>query len=162
MHQVLIDNWNKRVQKGDTVYVLGDFSFMKAEDTKLILAQLNGKKILIKGNHDSHAKKMFDMGFDEVHENIFIYLHGKIKHKVYLSHFPYRPNFIDWLKHKLMNGYWDVRYLHKRIVDEGDWLLHGHTHQLGKRKKKMIHVGVDAWNYRPVSHKEILAMIEDE
>lgn len=34
--------------------------------------------------------------------------------------------------------------------------LTGHIHSLWKVQPKMINVGVDAWNYRPVSEDEIL------
>lgn len=55
MEQVLITRWNGIVNCDDTVYVLGDFSSdQDAEKDKRILEKLNGMKILIMGNHDSH------------------------------------------------------------------------------------------------------------
>jgi calcineurin-like phosphoesterase family protein len=163
MHETLIKNWNDRVKPGELVYVLGDFSFANPNLTRKVMERLNGKKILIKGNHDMPAHKAIQAGFDEVHENIFIWLtaSGGKKYKVFLSHFPYRHNALMWLKYKIFGGYWDTRYNHKRMVDEGNWLLHGHTHQRYKQKRRMIHVGVDAWDYRPVSHHEIIKLIEE-
>lgn len=163
MHETMIKNWNDRVKPGELVYVIGDFSFANPKLTKRVMDQLNGKKILIKGNHDPAAHKALQAGFDEVHENIFIWLSasGGKKYKVFLSHFPYRHNALMWLKHKIFGGYWDTRYNHKRMVDEGEWLIHGHTHQRYKQKRRMLHVGVDAWDYRPVSHHEIIKLIED-
>src|SRR6266542_3688669 len=49
----LIEAWNSRVGKGDVVYHLGDF--MMPQFTKRaeeILNQLNGTKLLIRGNHE--------------------------------------------------------------------------------------------------------------
>jgi calcineurin-like phosphoesterase family protein len=163
MHETLIKNWNDRVKPGELVYIIGDFSFANHTLTKKVMDRLNGKKILIKGNHDMPAHKAILAGFDEVHENIFIWLTASEdkKYKVFLSHFPYRHNLWKWLKWKIMGGYWDTRYNHKRMVDDGDWLIHGHTHQRYKLRNKMIHVGVDAWDYRPVSHHEIIKLIED-
>lgn len=52
MEKVLIDNWNNTVQKKDTVYILGDFCWGKAEEWVRLLRRLNGRKELIQGNHD--------------------------------------------------------------------------------------------------------------
>ena len=48
----LIKRWNSVVKKDDTVYHLGDFSWLKPDGEHEILRQLNGNKILIRGNHD--------------------------------------------------------------------------------------------------------------
>lgn len=61
----LFANWNRLVKEDDTVILPGDLSWaLKLEDTKAdfeFLRKLNGKKILLKGNHDlwwSTAKKL--------------------------------------------------------------------------------------------------------
>ncbi len=61
----LFANWNRLVDKNDTVIIPGDLSWaLKLEETKKdfeFLKSLNGKKILLKGNHDlwwSTAKKI--------------------------------------------------------------------------------------------------------
>ncbi len=58
-------NWNRLVKTDDTVILPGDFSWgLKLEDTKAdfeFLSCLNGKKIILKGNHDlwwSTVKKL--------------------------------------------------------------------------------------------------------
>lgn len=58
MDETIIKNWNQRVNEKDTVYILGDFSWYKEEQTINILNQLSGKKILIKGNHDKVSPKV--------------------------------------------------------------------------------------------------------
>lgn len=52
MTEEYIKIWNSKVRKGDEVYILGDFSFYKGEQTNKILRRLNGMKFLVKGNHD--------------------------------------------------------------------------------------------------------------
>lgn len=52
MNSTLINNWNSRVMSCDTVYILGDFHWGKEQDWLFILRQLNGQKVLIRGNHD--------------------------------------------------------------------------------------------------------------
>lgn len=53
MDEEYIRRWNDKVLPGDTVYILGDLSFYKGNETNEILSRLNGNKFLIKGNHDS-------------------------------------------------------------------------------------------------------------
>lgn len=53
----LTENWNSKITSSDTVVLLGDHSWaLKLEDSfndlNYIDKKLNGKKILIKGNHD--------------------------------------------------------------------------------------------------------------
>lgn len=52
MNAGIIKNWNKVVSNDDMVFCLGDVSFGGAEMTKECVSQLQGKKILIMGNHD--------------------------------------------------------------------------------------------------------------
>jgi len=51
MDEVMIERWNGRIGKNDSVYHLGDFSF--SSNPKTYFERLNGKKILIIGNHDN-------------------------------------------------------------------------------------------------------------
>ena len=45
MNEALIGNWNKKVRKGDTVYIMGDLVWNKKRAVEY-LSRLNGKKIL--------------------------------------------------------------------------------------------------------------------
>lgn len=165
MHEHMIEQWNKRVKPTEKIYVLGDFSFGSMTATYNVLSQLNGYKILIKGNHDRDANKMLKVGFQEVHENIFIYLpNGQ---QVFLSHFPYHPMnlYSKYENGKVVQRFpfekIDTRYLHKRIVDDGKhWLIHGHVHQAWKQNGRQINVGVDVHDFKPVSHEQIQSLIE--
>ena len=63
--ELMIENWNKVVKPNDKVYHLGDVAFNKTEADK-ILSRLNGKKCLIRGNHDNfklswYAKYFYDV-----------------------------------------------------------------------------------------------------
>lgn len=67
MDKALIKNWNETVSNEDTVLVLGDFGLGKKEYIASIVKQLNGKKILIMGNHDNWSEQTYrDMGFHTV------------------------------------------------------------------------------------------------
>lgn len=58
MEEEMVSRWNSVVTDEDIVYVLGDFSWHKEEKTLEILDKLNGKIVLIKGNHDKISPKI--------------------------------------------------------------------------------------------------------
>ena len=64
----IINRWNKVVAPEDTVFILGDFG-----DTIEYMPRLNGKKFLIKGNHDKGC--WCDSKFPIIYENFFILSH---------------------------------------------------------------------------------------
>ncbi|MFX9969596.1 hypothetical protein ABTP69_19195, partial [Acinetobacter baumannii] len=48
-----------------------------------------------------------------------------------------------------------------RPVDRGLPLLCGHVHDVWNTRDKMINVGVDQWDYYPVSAAQILDLVEN-
>lgn len=92
MNDTMIMNWNKVVGKADTVFCVGDFSLSVANLDK-ILAELNGTKVLIYGNHDrcwrqeSYVEKYKKWGFTEVLLETLISIASK---EVFVTHLPYR------------------------------------------------------------------------
>ena len=52
MEAALMANWNGRVCRDDTVYILGDFIWGKEPEWRRIVPLFNGNKVLIRGNHD--------------------------------------------------------------------------------------------------------------
>jgi len=67
MNFVLRKNWNETVSNKDTVIVLGDFALADKEKTMELVDSLNGKKILIMGNHDNYPEQFYrDVGFSTV------------------------------------------------------------------------------------------------
>lgn len=74
MDDVLIKNWNAVVTNQDTIIHLGDFSLGKKERCVEILQKLNGKKILIKGNHDNWTDDFYRAaGFSYVSKFPIVY-----------------------------------------------------------------------------------------
>src|SRR5882724_4671195 len=65
MHRTLKEKWNAKVGPQDLVYVIGDFSFCQKTEAHKILQALNGKKILIQGNHDKE-KSIPTEDFEEI------------------------------------------------------------------------------------------------
>lgn len=95
-NQELIRRWNEAVADDDIVYILGDMFWCKSEDALPILDQLNGEKILIKGNHDRCDNKRFKARFLVVADYMEIDDNGK---KVVLCHYPipcFKNHFYGW------------------------------------------------------------------
>ena len=84
MDNTMIKNWNRVVKENDIVYHLGDFSFGGKDNVEKFLKKLNGKIILVKGNHDrcsnGHLRRI---GFYEVYDRPIV-----IDNKIILSHEP--------------------------------------------------------------------------
>jgi calcineurin-like phosphoesterase family protein len=98
MNFALISRWNNIVSKKDKIICLGDFAFANKEIVRGIVAELNGYKVLVMGNHDRrHSVKWWlETGFNEVSAYPIIYKESYIlSHEpVYLnSHMPYANIF---------------------------------------------------------------------
>ncbi len=146
MHRTLIQNWNDRVGPRDLVYHLGDFAFGSQSFVAEMRKKLNGKIILIRGNHDRSAAQMLAAGFEEVHNNLLIEINGR---KLYLAHIP--PSSID----NTPNGRkYKPEFTPKPPPFYHLWLC-GHVHSEWLRKGKVINVGVDQWQMKPVTLEEL-------
>jgi len=87
MHATLIENWNRVVAKGDLTYILGDFCWQRKESVWLeLLHQLNGNKVLIRGNHDlDHPSQKLRAEFVDFKDYQVIRDNGR---SVVLCHYP--------------------------------------------------------------------------
>jgi len=166
MNEDLILRWNSVVSEGDVVYILGDYHWNTSKPNRVrdFMNRLNGIKILIIGNHDrvKHIQG-FNLGFSAVLEEATIKVG---KRKYLLSHYPYRRTFLQKVRTLFKTRFkiWNFRYEDRRPEYKGLWLFHGHTHgkyKLNPYHKKMIHIGVDAWNYMPASLSEIEKLIQE-
>ena len=74
MDQTMIKRWNETVSNNDIVIHLGDFALCGKDKTREIIQKLNGKKILIMGNHDNYNEQFYrDAGFHTVSRFPIIY-----------------------------------------------------------------------------------------
>ncbi len=137
MNKTIISNWNRLVHKNDIIYILGDIAH-RIPITKLneLIKKLNGRKILIRGNHD---KRYDESLFEEVCDFKVIKHEGL---KISLMHYP----LLEW-PYKYRSG------IH----------LHGHQHNTYEYNLSMLEkgikrydVGVDANDFQPVSLTDII------
>lgn len=169
MNDFLVDCWNTDVGKDDEVYCLGDFSF-KMQIMREVVPFLNGRKILIVGNHDPFFKRMvngkadearelaLEAGFSEIHMQLDLEMPeiGLVR----LAHFPYIPDDLTGLPD------FELRYLnHRPKVGNEKFLLHGHVHSEWREREYpgkpwMLNVGVDLWGMHPVPEKLVVEFLQ--
>lgn len=163
MNTEIVRRWNDMVSPDDVVYHLGDVALGKIDDSLAIVSRLNGYKILVNGNHDRPFMKFGKDAFGEWlarYEDVFQeVVVGNLQmslgeHQVMLSHFPHSGD-----------SHGAERYKEWRPADEGI-IVHGHTHKNQRvsttpNDNLQIHVGQDAWDYRPVSSDNVLTIIEN-
>jgi calcineurin-like phosphoesterase family protein len=140
MDEILIKNWNSKVQPTDTIYVLGDFGFAKNEYLEKVLQRLNGKKHLVFGNHDKAIRKskILQGYFQSCSELKEIYVGDQ---KITLCHYP----MLVWNE-----------------SHRNSFMLHGHCHgtlPIDLAKKRMD-VGVDPNGYSPLSFDEVKEVMD--
>lgn len=140
MDSSMIDNWNRVVCRDDYVIHFGDFSLLPPDITIRIVKELQGKIILINGNHDHRSRTFWEQ-------------------RTGILKWFKRPQHVGrvWLTHRV---HWhlesDAPYkiftgkLHYEIPGDDEIVLHGHTHSKIRQNGKFINVGVDAWEFMPV------------
>jgi calcineurin-like phosphoesterase family protein len=131
MNAVLVARWNESVAEDDEVLLVGDAfcSRRMPREVKVgILRMLNGRKTLIRGNHDDHLDIFLEAGF-EVHDHLMI-------DDILIIHRACIPEH-TWER--------SIARLHTpRLV------IHGHTHAQGPERGRHLNVAVDRWDLRPV------------
>ncbi len=151
MHRAMIQNWNEIVGPGDTVYHLGDFAFGSVAQIADIRRKLEGRIVLIRGNHDRNTQQMLQAGFDEVHDRLKVELDG---YKLYLAHIPLFTNEAPAAEGKVRK--YKPEYT-KPPPKYYDYWICGHVHEKWLRKDNVINVGVDQWGFTPRSLTEVLS-----
>ena len=137
MDEAIIRLWNETVTDRDTVYVVGDVGYNGGYVPGDALGRLQGRKHLIRGNHDTgfeNAQKLFDYfetvtDFNEIDDG---------ETHILLCHYPilYRKQ-----------GYMIHGHLHQTRGPEYDILRH---------MPRMLNAGVDVNFYRPVTLAQLV------
>lgn len=147
MDEEMIRRWNETVGPNDIVYHLGDFAVGgdKTRPAEYYLKRLNGRIILIEGNHEDRAVRVPEL-FEKIvpYLEIKVFYSGKdkegkpatIKQSVTLCHYAMKV--------------WNKSH-------HGAWQLYGHSHGSlpDPSDALQLDVGVDCWDFRPVSVEQI-------
>lgn len=142
MHSGLVENFHTTVRRGDTVIWVGDVFFKcPGSEAEKIMDLLDGCiHVCVVGNHDVSEAQLVRWGFHFTCHSLTLEI---AKQKVTVSHYPLRT---------YAEG---ESYIERRIDDVGQFHIHGHTHSKERFRDRQIHVGVDAWGFKPVSISEI-------
>lgn len=129
--EVLIQNWNSVVKKGDRVFHLGDFAWGTANIVKTV-QRLNGVKYLIMGNHDTAPTVNYLKGF---HKCLGCLAYDKF----ILSHIPVTSDQF-------------YRYLGN---------IHGHLHAKTMEDTRYFNVSVEKIGLKPISFDELYKKFQE-
>jgi calcineurin-like phosphoesterase family protein len=190
MNRAIVDKWNERVDPGDTVVVLGDFAMGTIAETLELTGLLHGHKILVAGNHDRcfHGFKEHDRHPAAIAAWVARYEAAGFA-SVVTGAAAYRAKFLDqaltWALRPAFgeqpavtvqashfpragesnpantDRYVDYRPRPAPARRAEPWLLHGHVHNAWTINGRQVNVGVDVWDFAPVSSGTLIGLITD-
>ena len=140
MDRTIIENWNRVVAADDLVYVAGDVSFYPKARTKEIVSSLQGRKMLVLGNHDmSHSEGFWkEAGFE------------------FVSRYPICLDEFYWVSHEPMFLTSSMPYVN----------IHGHIHSktmsTDSEPNQYVNVSVEHIAYTPILFEEIKVRFAQE
>jgi len=100
--ETIIENHNKLVHPSDRVYILGDFCMHRSAIS--FAGRLNGRLVLVKGNHDIYKLKEYIPYFEDI--RAYVVQKDQNGNKVIMSHMP----------------------IHSESVGRFGFNIHGHLH----------------------------------
>jgi calcineurin-like phosphoesterase family protein len=168
MNDAIITGANEEMRPADTLVILGDLALGKLEETLKLLRAIKAARIwVLPGNHDRWSlayghrgaketlrikRGLWRRQYEAAHKGLraepdllpsawSVRVAGR---RVLASHYPYVGDSQDEDRYRLL-----------RPRDTGLPLLHGHVHgkwRVGRveGETRMLNVGVDVWNFRPV------------
>lgn len=138
MDQAMIDRFSD-LKPEDDLWIVGDFADCRDETRRenacRVFETLPGRKHLVRGNHDPDWV-LRELGWTSVHDLVELEISGRL---FVLCHYP----MLVWNR-----------------VQDGAVHLFGHVHANWAGAGGQVNVGVDLWDFRPVSstEAEILAL----
>ena len=122
-NEYIIQKFNEVVTNDDLTYFLGDLGFGNWKEIRKLVKRLNGRKVLIFGNHDIFSDDAAkEMGFEQIYHHPIYVSSGVI-----LSHEPVLEAY--------KNSY---------VIN-----VHGHLHNSELNEKNFFNVNLARRQYRP-------------
>ncbi|MFG6080483.1 hypothetical protein ACEUZ9_001087 [Paracoccus litorisediminis] len=139
MNDAIISAARARVTAKDDLWILGDLAFAKGEEARdavrALLLQVPGRKHFVAGNHDRGGQQVMswirDLPWHSMHDQVEIKDEGR---RVVLNHYP----LITWPGAR-----------------HGAIQMFGHVHDNWAGHRNSVNVGVDLWDFRPVTLAEV-------
>ena len=146
MDETMIERWNAKVKPQDTVYHLGDVVIN--QKSLHLVSRLNGRKILIRGNHDIFKDDQYrEVGFEQIH-GVRVW-----RDKFIMSHIPLHPDCVTDRFRVCIHG-----HLHaNEVMREQDGGMGATYTEIDYR---YLCVSVEHTNYEPLHFDEVEARIQ--
>lgn len=141
----IVEEWNNMIHKKDLTFILGDVT-MENPDYFYHLDRLNGRKIVVLGNHDlhQHARKLL-----EYVESVA----GMIDYKGFcLTHAPIHPNELPRYKGNIHAHIHENNLI--EVMAQSSWKDPGST--LVPTLHKYYNVDAKIINYKPKTIEELI------
>ncbi|MFH1633093.1 MAG: phosphoesterase [Chloroflexota bacterium] len=143
MDDMLIENWNQAVRPDDHIYHLGDFTMGGRDRAAHYFSCLNGAISIVPGGHDKRWLCKGEYRSKSGHPvTILLPLHTL---KLSIPDIA-QPQLVV-LCHYAMRVWNHSHY--------GSWHLYGHSHGNLPPLQNSLDVGVDCWDYYPLSLKRV-------
>ena len=146
MNETMIERHNAKVKEHDTVYFLGDVVINRKH--LHLVSRLNGRKILIRGNHDIFGDDdYYNVGFEQIHGvRVFV-------DKFILSHIPLHPDCVTERFRVNVHGHLHANQVMSwQIIDEDP---------VYKPDPRYLCVCVEQTNFTPLHFDEVEERIQD-
>ena len=137
MNTTILNNINRKCKPDDYLYILGDFYMLgggrgrKVNPIEYYWDAIKCNKRMILGNHDKNQQLLGDTVAIEIPSEI-----GQLR----MTH-------------------------HPEVSHKANYNLCGHVHDLWRvvkeRKHFMVNVGLDMWNYEPISLDDIAKVVQN-
>lgn len=128
----IIRQHNNLVDNEDRVYLLGDFCMHRRAIH--FASRLNGRLVLVKGNHDIFKLKEYIPFFDDIRS--YVVQKDKDGHKVIMSHIP----------------------IHEESVGRFGTNIHGHLHYNKIDDPRYVCVSLEHTDYAPIEVHQALSL----
>ena len=158
MDETMIKRWNAKVQPQDTVYHLGDVVINKKY--LHLVSRLNGRKILIRGNHDIFKDEEYrEVGFEQLHGvRVFV-------DKFILSHIPLHPDCVTERFKVNVHGHLHTNEVMQKLYSEYHYFdnngkEHWEDNSVMRVDPRYLCVSVEHTNYEPLHFDEVQARID--
>lgn len=160
MDETMVERWNAVVRPQDTVYHLGDVVINKKSLHHV--KRLNGKKRLVRGNHDIFKDAEYrEVGFESLY-GVRVFVDQFI-----LSHIPLHPDCVTERFRVNVHGHLhanEVMWERRKLVSRG-WNDHYSSHpdeyqDVMEQDPRYLCVSVEHTDYRPLSFDELEARIK--
>ena len=146
MNETMIERHNAKVKQQDTVYFLGDVVINKKYLE--LVKRMNGRKILIRGNHDIFKDEDYrEVGFEQLHGvRVFV-------DKFILSHIPLHPDCVSERFRVNVHGHLHANQVMSWQVIDEDIVY--------KPDPRYLCVCVEQTDYTPLHFDEVEERIQD-